>query len=210
MKLKKIDFTKLIVKGTHWFSSLALLNLCWLLFSLPIVTLIPATDTVFTILTRWEKREEEPSLNVFSQFKQTFKENFKSSYKLGILLMIMALIIIVDIYYLSNQTSQFMWFQLFKYAFYTFTFLLSLTVLYTYPLMKQTGEEHLRMFVVGLFMIVGHPLITLGVIGSLLVLVIIFLMWPGMLFFFGVSSVAFIMTKAVSKIIEQNQEEQTV
>ena len=201
MKLKKIGFTNLIVKGTEWFSNLALLNLCWLLFSLPLVTLIPATDAAFTVVYEWEQ-VGRPA-HTFQHFKKAFKTNFKRSFKLGLPLLLIAIIVAVDVYYLNQVALTTSWFQIIKYAFYTFTFLLILAILYAYPLMKQTGEAHIRVLVMGLLMAVGHPLISLGVIGSLIVLVLIFLMWPGMLFFFGLSAITWLMTKTVANIMKK-------
>lgn len=201
MKFKKIDFTDFVVKGTEWFSSLALLNICWLLFSLPLVTLIPATDAVFTVIYEWEQVGRPAQ--VFQRFNQAFKAHFKRSFKLGLPLLLILIVVTVDIYYLNQVTLNAAWFQIVKYAFYTFTFLLTIAILYAYPLTKQTGEDHIRVFVLGLLMAVGHPLITLGVIGSLIVLLIIFALWPGMLFFFGLTAMAWLMTKVVAHIMEK-------
>jgi uncharacterized membrane protein YesL len=206
MKLKKIDFTKIIVKGTEWFSSLAVLNLSWLLFSLPIVTVIPATDAVFEVIHNWELTGKRGS--VFQQFKEAFKNNFKSSYKLGLPIVLAVVLIVLDSYFLNHLTITSGWFQVLKYGFYTFFLLIILSILYAYPLMKNTGENHIRIFVMALFVAIGHPLTTLGVIGSLLIMLFIFLLWPGMVFFFGISGTAYIMTKAVSHILSKSQEEQ--
>lgn len=208
MKLKKIDFTKLIVKGTEWFSSLALLNLCWLLFSLPLVTIIPATDAVFDVVHEWESVGK--STSVFQQFKAAFKTNFKRSFKVGLPMFIVIFIVLIDIYFLNQLSITSMWFQVLKYAFYTFSALIFLSILYVYPLMKQTGENHIRVFVMGVFLAIGNPLTTLGIIAALLILGFIFLLWPGMLFFFGVSGIAYVMTKAVSHVVQKNQEKQTI
>lgn len=206
MKLKKIDFTKIIVEGTEWFSGLALLNLCWLLFSIPIVTVIPATDAVFDVMHEWESVGKNRS--VFQQFKQAFKRNFKTSFKLGIPIFVVVGIIILDIYVLNQLAISSVWFQILKYAFYTFSLLIVLSILYAYPLVKQLGENPIRVFLMGFFVAVGNPLTTLGVIGSFFLLGVICLLWPGMLFFFVASGTSYIMTKAVSYITSKSQEKQ--
>lgn len=204
MNFKKIDVTKIIVKGTEWFSNLALLNLCWLLYSLPLVTLIPATDAVFEVMYEWE--DVGKSESVYQQFKRVFQENFKSSFKLGGPILLLVIVIFVDSYFLNQLPITSAWFQILKYAFYTFCFLLVLGVLYAYPLMKRVEETSIRLFVMSLVVAVGHPLTTGVTIVCLGVLSGIFLLWPAMLFFFLVSGVAYIMTKAVSVIHQKNQE----
>lgn len=206
--LKKIDLTNLVIKGTEWFSSLAILNLCWLLFSLPLVTMIPATDAVFEVLKEWEA--EGRTTSVFKQFKQTFKQNFKQSFKWGIPILIVSIILAIDIIFLNSLNISSVWFQILKYAFYTFTAILVLSVSYAYPLAKVTGETHIRLLLIGLFMAIGHPLITFGLIAGLIVLIILFSIWPGMLFFFAVSGGAWLMTKAVLTCIKKDQEKQTI
>lgn len=206
MKLKKIDFTNSIVKGTKWFSNLALLNLCWLLFSLPIVTVIPATDAVFDVIHEWESLGKRR--RVFQQFKQAFKRNFKRSFKLGAPISIVIGMIGLDIYILNQLAITSVWFQVFKYAFYTISILIILSIFYACALMKQIDENHIRVFLMGLFIAVGNPWITLGAIGSLLILGLLFLLWPGMLFFFAASGIAYVMTKAVSHIANKRQEKQ--
>lgn len=208
MRLKKIDFTKIIVRGTEWFSNLALLNLCWLLFSLPILTIIPATDAVFDVVHEWETLGK--TTTVFQHFKTAFKKNIKNSYKLGLPILIGLIVVIIDLYIISQIDLPSAWFQIFKYAFYTFVFLLVLSVLYVYPLMKQMGETPIRLFVVALLMAIGHPLTTLGVIVTLVALIVIYSIWPSMLFFFGMSSVAWIMTKAILSIHEKRKEKQPI
>lgn len=206
--LKKIDFTNLVVRGTEWFSNLALLNLCWLLFSLPIVTLIPATDALFEIIHEWET--EGKTENVFHHFKRVFQKNFKRSFKLGLPLFLILLIVVVDLYFLSMQTLTAPWFQVLKYAFYFFSLIFILALLYVYPLVKWTGEQHIRLIVTGLLLTVGHPMISLGITGSLLVLLVVYSIWPGMLLFFALSSIAWLMTKALANIIEKNQDQQAI
>lgn len=113
-------------------------------------------------------------------------------------------------YFLNIQTTTAPWFQILKYAFYFFSVLFSLALLYVYPLMKRTGGKPIRLIVTGLLLTIGHPIMSLGIIGSLLVLVIIYSIWPGMLLFFGLSSIAWLMTKALANIIEKNQDQQAI
>lgn len=116
--MKKNDLSSIVVKGTDWFANLAVLNLCWLLFSLPVVTLIPATDAVFNLINKWVL-EGQPS-NVFKSFIASFKENFGKSFRWGIPLLLVTIILIIDLYFLNQLMIPSAWFSILKYAFYTF------------------------------------------------------------------------------------------
>lgn len=202
--MKKIDWSNLVVKGTEWFASLALLNVCWLLYSLPILTVIPATDTVFELLKQWEI--EEIGTGIPKQFHRTFKNHFKKSYKIGVPVSIIMGIIIIDIYFLSLQSISSPLFQILKYAFYTFSILITLAILYAIPLMKKLERNDIKMLIIGLGVAVRNPLITLTAMGGVVVLIAMCTIWPSMLFFFSVSGVAWMMTKASSKVIAKEQE----
>ncbi len=203
-EVKHINSSSWVVRATTWFSSLAILNLCWLLFSFPVVTLIPATDAVFEVLNDWENGREGGS--VFRMFFFYFKQNFWNSFRWGLPLLIAAVIIGVDVYFLTQQTLAATWFQIFKYAFYTVVLLFVLAVIYGYPLSKQLNNQHIRMVLMGLFSAVGNPLVTAAVIGGLIVLGVIFWFFPAMLFFFSLSGPAWIGTRAVAVIVRKADE----
>lgn len=170
--MKKLYLSKIIVRGVEWFAGLALLNLSWLLFSLPIFTIIPATDALYEMLYDWERKDENPT-EIFRTFRATFQKNLKSSYKLGLPLHIILLFIGIDLYLLRNFSADSMWGGIFKYAFYTFSFLLGLAIFYAYPLSKSMKETHVRVLLLGLLSVVGHPLITLCVVMGLILLAVI-------------------------------------
>lgn len=201
--MKKIDTSKIVVKGTEWISNMAILNLAWLLFSLPIVTIIPATDALFDVLHDWEV--ETPSESIFHLFTQSFKKNFKHSYKFGLPIFLIAAIFVLDIVFLSMQTIPDAWFQLFKYALYTLSVLFLVGVLFGYPLSKRIQTTTPRTFLMGLMMAVGHPLISVGLLISLVVICFVLLRWPALLFFFSASGIAWISTKAVSLAVQKTQ-----
>ena len=202
--MKKIDLTEIAVQGTEWFSSLAILNLCWLLFSLPIITLIPATDALFTVLNQWQVEEKRGK--IFANFKYYFKRNFKSSFKLGLPWMIIIVVLGLDIVFLNQQMNLSAGFQVFKYAFYTLTLIFSGILLYIYPLAKQLGFVQFRLVFTSMLLVFNYPLVTLGLLISCGALLLLFSYWPAMLFFFSMSSFAWLATTATSYALKKNEE----
>lgn len=196
--MKKIDFTSLAVTFTEWFSGIAILNLSWLLFSLPIVTLIPATDAVFEVVNEWKENKKPES--VYKQFKYYFRKNLKQSFKLGLPVFIVVIIVIADFYFLGSLTFTTTWFQIFKYAFYTLMVLIFLTILYTYPLSKRTGIHSYRIFLMGFMLMVGNPKVTIALLIMLVAFVLFFSWFPAMLFFLPMSGLAWLGATALENV----------
>lgn len=205
--LKKMDPSKIVVTFTEWVSRMAILNLSWILFSLPVVTIIPATDALFNVMNQLEE-ERVPTESVFQLFRSSFKREFKSSYAFGLPAAAVGLVFIVDTIFLNAVNDSAAWFQLFKYALYTLFVLFLIGVLFSYPLSKRVKEKPVRQFLMGLMLAVGNPLISLGMMASLVALIVVFLYWPAMIFFFSVSGVAWLSTKAVHHAIKKVEKKQ--
>ncbi|HIZ70916.1 MAG TPA: DUF624 domain-containing protein [Candidatus Atopostipes pullistercoris] len=196
--MKKIDLTSAAVTFTEWFSGIAILNLSWLLFSLPIFTVIPATDAVFEVVHEWKENGKPQS--VFTQFTTFFKANFKKSFKLGLPIFIGGLILIVDLSFLISLTQSTTGLQIFKYAFYTFAILILLIILYIYPLSKIRKEVSFQLFLLAFMLIIGKPKITLAVFSTLVACLFAFNWFPAMLFFLPVSGFAWLGETALENI----------
>lgn len=197
--MKKIDLTSLAVTFTEWFSGIAILNLSWLLFSLPLFTLIPATDAVFEVVHQWKKNGKSES--VFNFFRVSFKNNFKQSFKLGIPIFIALSIIIMDLYFLNHLEVSETWFQIFKYAFYTLTILIVLTILYIYPLSKEQQNFSFQIFLIAFMLVIGNPKVTIALLITLVASIFLFIWFPAMLFFISMSGLAWLSETAMENAI---------
>lgn len=201
--MKKNDLTSLVVNFTEWFSSIVILNLCWLLFSLPLITIIPATDVVFEMIYQW-KTTEKPK-EIFKEFKFNFLKHFKKSYRLDLPILIVLLIIGIDVYFLNRLTIDTAWFQILKYAFYTLAVMVLLTVLFSYCLSKVLENTSFQIFLIGFLLLIGKPIITLAVVASLLLMIIIISIFPSMLFFISMSGIAWLGMTAVFYSLEDKE-----
>lgn len=196
--MRKIDLTSLAVTFTEWFSGIAILNLSWLFFSLPLITLIPATDAVFEVVNEW-KEDEKPE-SIFKQFKYYFRKNFKQSFKLGLPIFVVVMVVLADLYILNSLTLTVGWFQIFKYAFYTLIILIFLTILYAYPLSKRTGIRSFRIFLMGLMLMLGNPKVTIALLIIIIAVALFFTWFPAMLFFLPISGIAWLGATALENI----------
>lgn len=195
--MKKFDLTNSVVEGTEWFSRLAIVNLIWLLFSLPIITLIPATDALFQVTNDWSNGKTNKSL--FRTFMYYFKQNFWSSFKIGLPVCIIMFILFLDSWFLNTQMTATAGIQIYKYALYTFGILFGLTSLYSCPLSKKVNVSVSRLFLTGMVIMISQPLISLLLLISIIVMAIVLLKWPVLGFFFLVSLVAWLATLAMEK-----------
>jgi uncharacterized membrane protein YesL len=64
------------------FSDLFVLNLCWLIACLPVVTVWPATTALFAVVREWALGREPPVIRGFLRF---FKANFTQSLRVGVI-----------------------------------------------------------------------------------------------------------------------------
>ncbi|MBM6614256.1 DUF624 domain-containing protein [Desemzia sp. RIT804] len=209
--MKKFDFTNGIVEGTEWVSRLAVLNLVWLLFSLPIITAIPATNTLFYILDLWS--QGETALPIFSTFRDHFKIHFWEGYKIGLLIFGILVILLLDSWYLTDLVSPAAWVQIYQYVIYVIAVLFGLTTLFYFPLTKKLTTSLPKRFLTGFVLMAGHPLISLGLLLASGLLIFIFLRWSALMFFFSASGIGWIATiaakKALRKTIQKNQQTRT-
>jgi len=89
MKLLDSRFYALLESLTNFF----LLNLLWLLFSLPLFTLFPATAAMFAVIRDWKLGKQT---GIFTTFFTHFKANFKLSFIAGLLFFLFAFIFYID------------------------------------------------------------------------------------------------------------------
>lgn len=194
--MKKFDLTNSVVEGTEWFSRLAIVNLLWLIFSMPLVTLIPSTDALFQVMNDWSNGDTKKP--IFRTFTHYFKQNFWSSFKIGLPFFLIIIILSLDSWFLDTQIVASTGIQIYKYALYTFGLLFGLTFLYTYPLSKKVNLSVFRLYLSGMVVMISQPITSLIVLASLIILAIVLLKWPALFFFFSASVFAWIATLAMN------------
>ncbi len=83
------------IYGTR-FWTLILLNLIYILFCIPIVTIGPATAGMVKVLRNWSRREHA---FVWGDFWETFKLNFKTAVIVGLLSTVIWAILVFDFFF---------------------------------------------------------------------------------------------------------------
>ncbi len=74
------------------------LNMLWIIFCLPIITIFPSTMTMFSIVRRWKQNEIDYDLAKL--FFSEFKENARKYFLLGVVWLIFGILLIIDYFFI--------------------------------------------------------------------------------------------------------------
>lgn len=88
-----------IMRILEFLTAFFLLNILWLLFCLPLITIFPATVAMYCVVRQWILHKD---YSVFRPFIQFFKKNFKLSFLLGLIWLLFAGIFIIDYFLMGN------------------------------------------------------------------------------------------------------------
>ena len=197
--MNKRFFSEAVIVGTEWAARLALVNLIFLLFSIPIFTLLPSIVALFEIVRKWEKGDTK--IPIFRTFLSCFRKNFWKSYLVGLPLTAVGIILFIDIQSLSGQTSA--GFLVLRYAIYSLAILFALLVLYSFPIFVHYTLSIPRVYFLALTIGVTKPLVTLSLFLSIAVIIGALLFWPALFFFFPFSLIALLATKTAAHSLQK-------
>lgn len=197
--MEKKKFSEAIIVGTEWAARLATLNLVFILFSIPLITLIPSLVALFEVIRSWEKGNKK--IPIFKTFFYEFRKSFWHSYKVGLPLLLISVVLIVDIYYTAGQTSD--GFLILRYAIYTLTLLFSIMVLYSFPIFVQYKLPIYKVYFLALTIGLTQPFATLSMLLTVAVVIAVNVFWPALSFFFSISVIAMIAFKMASHSLQK-------
>ena len=84
------------------FANLLILNALWLICSLPILTIGPATSAMLSVVRQWKLHEDTSSVRNFFHY---FKENFRYSFIIGLFYIGYSVILFFNLFYLNQDQS---------------------------------------------------------------------------------------------------------
>jgi len=118
-------FFRFVTKLMH----LILLNILWVIFSFPIITIGPATVAVYYVTLRMARDEEG---YIIKSFFKAFLQNFKHGVALEIILLFIGLVLYGDLRYFYLHESIFSYLFIAIFAIMTIIFVFA--VIYTFPI----------------------------------------------------------------------------
>lgn len=172
-----------------------LLNLLWVIFSLPIVTMGASTTALYHVTLKLVRDREG---YMFRSFLKAFKENFKQSTIIWIIFLLAGTILATDIYVVYNMEAKY---SSVLVALFIGISVVSLFVLiYIFPLQAQFDNPIKQTFKNALLISIKHlPWTILLVIINVVVGVLIYL-YAVIAVLFGFGMLAFINSYIFSKI----------
>lgn len=191
------------VKGYYLFSvwamRLAYVNILWVVFTiagLGFIGLMPATAGMFAVVRKWVSGEDE--IKIFPTFWNSYRKEFLKSNILGYILIIISYILYIEFQILRAQDS--MVYFIASYGVIALFLIMLIILLYIFPVFVHFNLSAIQnikwAFIIGII----HPILTITfVIGIGFVYYITFINIPALLFFFGGSATAFILTWGASK-----------
>lgn len=162
----------LISRIYHYMEKLAdlfLLNLLWILFCLPIITIFPATVSMYGVVRKWIIKKETDG--VFRTFFHQFRECFRQSFGISILWAIFGYFVYLDFQIIHSNKFFLGIFGLFALLFFSVT-------VYLFPTMAHFQTHWKNIIQNSLIMAVSYPLSTILLLIILLVTLCLIYMFP--------------------------------
>ncbi|MCM3575592.1 DUF624 domain-containing protein [Mesobacillus subterraneus] len=133
-----------------------LLNLLWVIASIPVITFFPATAAMFGVVRKWILKKE--TKGVLLTFTSLFKEAIFKQFHVAIVWYIAAFIIYLDFNLIEHMANPTLFFVVILYA---GGFLFAITSLYLFPVIVHYDLRLRHMWKNSLYLAIIHPRITI-------------------------------------------------
>lgn len=188
------------------FGDLILLNILWLIFSIPIFTIGASTTAVYYVTLKLARDDDGYTIKSF--FK-SFKENFKQATVIWLVLLAIGAILGVDLYFFARlYTGSGTLKTVMLTVFLAMTIVYAAVFMYIFPLQSRFYNTVKKTFFNAFFMSLRHLFRTIGMIvinAALIATGFIFVVPPVLMIFmlFGFPLLAFINSYILSPVFEQ-------
>nr|WP_275580714.1 DUF624 domain-containing protein [Aquibacillus albus] len=168
------------MKVAEWITRFAYLNLLWVMFSLLgllVLGLMPATAAMFSIHRKWYRGEED--FNVFLNFWKYYKKGFLEANGIGFSLLLIGLFLYIDIQLLSSLSN---WLgHLFLIILFVAFYIFIGVLIHIFPVYVHFNLTFLQYFKYAFHLAICQPIKTLLMGIGVILLVLLFLMFPMLL-----------------------------
>ncbi|MFB5663451.1 YesL family protein [Alteribacillus sp. HJP-4] len=191
---------------TEWLMKLALLNILWLICSLPIITLFPSTNALFATLRANVRGEVNGSLS--KTFFHLFKWEFGSSYRIGLFMLFIGFILYVHLQFaLTGDTSVFL---IYRYVVYMFILLFVVALMYVYPVAVHITMPAYKAAAMALFLGIRHIFWTLTALVTMCIILFLLYQFQAFVLLFSGSVIAGLMTSIAHLLFERSENKQII
>ena len=154
-------------------SNLFILNIFWIVSCLPIVTIVPATTAMFSVVRQWQLHQDT---SVVRNYFRYLKENFKQSFIIGLMWTVISVVLYFNYFYLNQDHSGAKFIILVPLVLISLLF--TGTSAYLFSVMSHYELTWKRAITSSFFMAIANFPITLFIIGVFVLLVIVLMYLP--------------------------------
>lgn len=183
----------------EWIWRLVYLNVIWILFSLPIITIIPSTFAMFSVANKWFVKDED--IAIFHTFKKDFKFYFFASYRYSLPLILFGLFLYFDLKAVLSLDLPFFIFV--RYVIITTIILYAVILIFSIPIYLNYQYSILKTYLFSLMLGLRQPIVTLIVFIFLLLIIGLFIFLTGFGVLFIGSLSALMISKATHNLIKK-------
>lgn len=193
---------------TERIGNLILLNLLYLIFCIPIVTIGPATAALHYVTLKYAADEED---RVWAPFIHSFKQNLKQGMIVGLIATVLGVGLAFSMYYIYQMVSAGLALDKIVMVMISLACILYLMATgYIYPLLARYENSIKQMLRTALVLAIRHLPVTvcMGIISGAPILMLMhtpvtFMIALSFYFFIGFSAIAFLQDKLVVRIFWQ-------
>lgn len=188
-------------------SKMAYVNLLWILFTvlgLGIFGFMPATVALFTVTRKWVMGDRD--VPVFKTFWQTYRKEFFKSTLFGVILFVIGYIIYIDLVLLPSDGI----FIVLRGGIFICALLYAIVLLYIFPIYVHYDWKKRLYMKYALLVGASHPHYTLLILIGIVALYYIIITIPGLIPFFSVSVLAYIIMWTSYQVIKKMEATQAV
>ncbi|WP_051302042.1 YesL family protein [Salibacterium aidingense] len=171
---------------------LAHLNILWIVFSFTgfiLFGIFPATTAMFAICRKWILGEEDfPIIRTFWKY---YKKDFIKTNLFGLTLLIMGVMLYLDYILLLHETNGVI--KLILFITIPCSILFVLILLYIFPVYVHYEMKTYDIYINACMIMLFHPFLTSLMLCSSILVIILMIALPGLIPFFGVSLLAWIL-----------------
>ena len=181
-------------------SRMAYVNLLWIFFTilgLGVLGIMPATVSLFAITRKWVMSEQD--IPVFKTFWQTYRKEFIKSNLLGVILFAIGYILYIDLAFLPVGG----FFKVIRWGLIVCGLLYIIILLYIFPIYVQYEWKNRLYIKYALLLGAAHPHYTLLMIIGVVALYYISAMIPGLIPFFSIALLSYIVMWTSYRVIKR-------
>lgn len=190
----------------YWIADIFILNILWIIFSLPIFTIGASTTALYYSMMQRQRRDES---YIHKNFIKAFKENFKQSTILWLIMILVALVLFADLriglFFNINQNL------LIGKTFIVVSVILMIpylfVLLYIFPIQakfENTIKDNLKNAILMAIGHLGYTLLLLMIVATFVVLTLFSRAFIGVEILFGVGLYAYLTSNVYITIFRKH------